>query len=137
MDWLEQQCAIGLRDADALVVARRRQRARRGGGSNGDRRIWRRVLERVGDQIFKHLPDTRRIDLERRQAVGHGSQQAMGPDLSRSGHPANARPARQGRRGALENKRIRLQMRDVQNLLDQCGEALGRMVDTFQVLSFS
>src|SRR5437879_8399 len=134
VEWLQHERAIGLRDADSLIVNGCRQPFRGGGGSDRDRRPRRRILEGIADQVLEDLTDTSGIDLERRQVVVHGSDQAT--ILTGRGQvTAQTRDQRREQdRAALEDQWIGLQMSDVQDFLHQCGESLGGLVDSLQVM---
>ena len=115
---------VRLRDADALVVDGRRPATRPSAVAPSTTGLPSgRVLERVADEVREDLADARDVDLERRQVVGRVDDEPVGAagDREVAAQPRDER--RERRRRPLEDQRVGLQVRDVEDLVDERGQA--------------
>ena len=123
------------RDPDALVVDRDLEPLSVDCRAQGHGPVRGPVLERVSDEVLKDLPDPRPVDLERWEVGRHLDDQAIGPAGGFQVAPQPADDRREQDRRTLEDQRVRLKVRHVEDLADQRGEALGDLIDPSEVLA--
>ena len=102
--------------------------------AEGHEPVGRPVLEGVPDEVLEDLADARPVDLERRQVVRQLDDEAVGATGRLEVAPQPADERGEQHRRTFEDERIGLEMRDVEDLADERREALGDLVDAFEVV---
>ena len=122
MERLEDERPLGLRDADALVVDRRRPASRRRTDAPiDDRRSGGRVLQRVARRGSRGPGRSRRrVDLDRRQVRRAGRRRGARrrPTAARSPRRRATSEANDDRR-PLEDERVGVEVGHVEDLVDE------------------